>query len=482
MEYLFDDEWVDQRAGVRRVVGQVRKEPEPVLKPEAPWEQDSVQGCQALLRDRSDGTFRLWYRAKVGTRDDESEPRVFLCYAESRDGVKWERPSLGRFEYQGNQENNIVLELSEGDSVFWNILEDEDEPDPSRRYKAIGFHVTDASFLREPERKRQKGVCVAFSPDGFQWSDPTRVMSTVDLTDSDCVLAQPDPTTGKWTAFFRPRTHPKRRFIGYSQSDDFIRWTYPRMLLTPDGTDDEWVEFYGLTAACFGKWRVGCLWLYHNNPEYSPMTTELVYSRDGMNYRRAVPGTEFIPLGPEGRFDSRMVTSVALVQGDGETLVYYNGTNREHGSDRGMQMQPSRSVEGEEPVTGIGLARITGSNFCGLRADLDGMVETKWLCNYGGAGVRCAVETDPDGWVRAEILDQYGQVIPGWGRDVCQAREAPGGELTFSWGSDDLVGKYGQSSDEGGEVGHVVKVRFLLHKATLFGFLVGDEDAMPEYT
>jgi len=275
MEYLFDDEWVDRKAGVRRVVGQPRKEPEPVLKPEAPWERGGVLGCQALLRDRDKGTFRLWYRAKSGLGVEEGKTRLFLCYAESRDGVEWERPSLDRFEYQGRRENNIILELSEGDSMFWNVLE--------------------------------------------------------------------------------------------------------------------------------------------------------------------------------------------------------------HGSDRGMTMQPSRCVEGEEPTTGIGLARVTGRNFCGLRAGLDGLVETKWLCNYGDAGVRCAAEMDRDGWVRAEILDQYGQVIPGWGRAAFQAREAPGGELRLSWGRDELMGKYGQSSDEGGEVGHVIKVRFYLHKATLFGFQVGDEEAKPEY-
>jgi len=32
MELLFDDEWVDRKAGVRRVLGVPRKEAEPVLQ------------------------------------------------------------------------------------------------------------------------------------------------------------------------------------------------------------------------------------------------------------------------------------------------------------------------------------------------------------------------------------------------------------------------------------------------------------------
>ena len=41
-EFLFDDTWVDRRAGVRRVLGSPVKHPGPVLKPEAPWEADGV--------------------------------------------------------------------------------------------------------------------------------------------------------------------------------------------------------------------------------------------------------------------------------------------------------------------------------------------------------------------------------------------------------------------------------------------------------
>jgi len=33
----------------------------------------------------------------------------FLCYAESRDGVKWYKPDLGLFKFNGSKSNNIVL-------------------------------------------------------------------------------------------------------------------------------------------------------------------------------------------------------------------------------------------------------------------------------------------------------------------------------------------------------------------------------------
>jgi len=224
----------------------------------------------------------------------------------------------------------------------------------------------------------------------------------------------------------------------------------------------------------------------HNNPEYSPMTTELVFSRDGQNYHRAMPRVQFLPLGPEGSADSRVITTFALIERDKEFLLYYHGTNQEHGSDRsragvgGMQM-PKGQVDGGSRKSVLGVARIPGRNLCGLKAEVDGVVETKWLCNYGDAGVQAYAETEKDGWVKAEILDQYGSVIPGWDRDACLVHTDADGRLHFSWGRENMVGGFGQISDKQGKVGHVVSLRFHLHRATLYAFQVGEEGSSPPY-
>ena len=233
-------------------------------------------------------------------------------------------------------------------------------------------------------------------------------------------------------------------------------------------------------------WRVGLLWVMHNNPEFSPMTNELVYSRDGSHYRRAMPRHHFLPLGPEGSADSRMILPMSLVEREDAVLIYYRGTNQEHGSDRspdgigGIQMPPG-SVEGAERRSILGVARVEGRNFCGLRADIDGMVETRWLCNYGNRGVEAWATLNEGGWIKAEILDQYGSTIPGWDRDSCKARLLPGGRMRFQWGSEGMTGSSGQVSARGGRVGHVIKLRFHLKGATLYGFQVGEDRARPRY-
>jgi hypothetical protein len=182
-----------------------------------------------------------------------------------------------------------------------------------------------------------------------------------------------------------------------------------------------------------------------------------------------------------------MITSFALIERDTEFLLYYHGTNQVHGSDRskngigGMQM-PKGQFDGKSRKSILGVARIPGKNFCGLQSEIDGIVETKWLCNYGDAGVQAYAQVEKDGWIKAEILDQYGSVIPGWDRDACLAHRDADGRLRFYWGREDLVGRFGQISDRQGKVGHVVRLRFHLHKATLYAFQVGEEGSSPPYT
>lgn len=474
MELLFDDDALDRTAGVVRVLGTVRKEPAPVLQAERPWEREGFLSMMSPLFDAEEGRFKLWYRAKCGvaagtpaqgvesSERDPARRRVFLCYAESADGLHWERPDLGIVDFRGRRDNNILLELRDADSVFWNVVKDTFDPDPARRYKAAGFDDAPGG----------RGFCVAFSPDGLRWPEPPRlVMSTREVTDSDCILPRRDPDTGKWVAFLRPRTVPKRRFVGWSESADFERWTPPRMLLTPDATDDEWTEFYGLTAACLNGWRVGSLWVYRNNPDCSPMTSELVYSRDGRHYRRVLPRTQFLPLGGDGDFDSRMVWATAIIERGPELLIFYNGCNREHGSDRGMPMQDKHSDPGVR--TGLGLARLPKHHLCGLRAEQGGMIETKWLCQYDAVGVTAFAEIALGGAIEVEVLDQYGKVIPGWDRSVSRLRPAPDGSWRCLWDGG-LDAAYGRASATGGTIGHVIKLRFHLRDATLYGFHVGD--------
>lgn len=101
---------------------------------------------------RVNDEYRMWYGgiSKDGTR---------VCYATSKDGIKWDKPSLGLTNFNGSTSNNIVRFDSEFSTEMNAILvlHDPTDPDPARRFKLLNevnpFHII-----------------AAFSPDGLNWT------------------------------------------------------------------------------------------------------------------------------------------------------------------------------------------------------------------------------------------------------------------------------------------------------------------------
>jgi hypothetical protein len=77
---------------------------EPVLRPERPWEDKSIGFCASVIEH--EGTFKLFYRA------DSHEKGASVCLATSSDGLTWQRPGIGLYEFGGSKDNNIVFRAS----------------------------------------------------------------------------------------------------------------------------------------------------------------------------------------------------------------------------------------------------------------------------------------------------------------------------------------------------------------------------------
>jgi len=62
-----------------------------------------------VLYDEADGVYRMWYRTSDLTLPERDYDSKYLnMYAESEDGLEWERPELGVFDYEGSTANNII--------------------------------------------------------------------------------------------------------------------------------------------------------------------------------------------------------------------------------------------------------------------------------------------------------------------------------------------------------------------------------------
>ena len=90
--------------------------------------------------DPADRRFKMWYTAGYGRA---------TCYAESLDGLEWQRPALDVIPG-----TNIVLNEVRDSSTVWL---DHDEPNPHLRYKMVVF-VQNIRNLRR-----------FVSPDGIHW-------------------------------------------------------------------------------------------------------------------------------------------------------------------------------------------------------------------------------------------------------------------------------------------------------------------------
>jgi hypothetical protein len=373
--------------------------------------------------------------------------------------------------------------------VFWNVIKDPSDPDPARRYKALGFDVSNRTILQS---KEDTGVCVAFSADGLNWPAlPTLVADRTDVSDVACVLPERDPLTGKWTMFARPRTYPKRRFIGYSESSDFVHWTNPELLLGPEAEDAEGLEFYGLRAALIAGWRVGAVWVFPNTPSYATMPSELVYARGPKDFRRAFPRQNWIPRGPRGTYEDNRALPISIIEHGREIFIYYLGRTRPHPADRPQPAVQDAAVKRSvaaglipakgEGKTGIGLARLPWGHFAGLQAENSGLVETKWVSVYDGESVKAIADVDEHGWIQAELVDHTMTVIPGFDRNssTVEVDTADRGKRIFRWKQEGQAPvEYNERSSK---LGHVIKIRFYLHRATLFGFQVGTGQSYPQY-
>ena len=202
LELFVDRHLIDSMKGVRLQL----HAPQPreiALRTDKPWEGPS-SAYVTVFKD--DDRFRMYYRGSGNSKLEVT------CYAESKDGIKWTKPSLGLFEFNGSKENNIV----------WS--------GPPKRV-THNFAAFKDSRPGVPDDQRYKALAglplYAFaSADAVRWrllSDKPVV--TKGAFDSQN-LAFWDPNKKKYVSFFRI-SHQGRRFIASCSSDDFLHWSVP---------------------------------------------------------------------------------------------------------------------------------------------------------------------------------------------------------------------------------------------------------------
>ena len=319
----------------RRVHPPIRDPQAPVLVPEEPWEGLSVTPLHVIF-DGARGVWRMWYQAHDPKLEEErrklgrskygnvGEPQpIYCCYAESADGLRWDRPSLGIYG-----DTNVVFK---GYSyVAGNtFLHRPEAPEPER------WLMVNCEWFSE----QKGGIYIAYSPDGLHWRYPGEEPLIHGESDTwNCIVWNPERrvymlymrgwhcAAVNWPAL--GKGNPRRR-VNYSESADLKHWTEPRQILTPDELDTN--DFYGLQVFRYGDTWLGQLWIYDDD-DGETIEIELIWSRDGVHWSRLPDRQRFITHGRPGDPDGYMVIPAQQPVVLADRLVhYYTGHPNPHG-------------------------------------------------------------------------------------------------------------------------------------------------------
>jgi hypothetical protein len=243
---------------------------------------------------------------------------MHVCYAESEDGIHWQRPELGLVEFKGSRANNILPVVQRCPTV----IRDPHEPDPDRRYKCFG----NAAPIQ-----REEGHLMT-SADGLHWRyqpSPRRYPGTRPYWASEFHSVFRDDRDRDparlWKAYGLFATGPTRRASQLSTSPDGLHWTgYPENpIVDPLQGVSHCIHDF-LVWPEMGRY-VGLLQVGDELHNYE---WELMVSRDGVRFSRVSDGRPFLGRGEAGKWDQGGIQAAIPVRVGDQSWFYYGGREK----------------------------------------------------------------------------------------------------------------------------------------------------------
>jgi hypothetical protein len=446
---LVDDHDVLYRAGTRRVLHPLKRHASnPVIRgKEKPWEISIA--WSSVHRDAKSGRYQLWYQSYAGAAAREKTHSCTISYAESADGITWEKPNLGLFAFNGINETNIVLLANGGKSDRYgaSVVVDPRDPDPSRQYKLAHF-----DFAKDEKGEEFPGLCVAFSPDGIHWTKHAGKPLLIASYGEPAPPPFAGEARGKWwdtplavsdaiDVFYDP---VREVFASYGkcwidgpdgnmywkhaaariESRDFIHWSQPRLVMTPDELDPAYVEFHTTPTFFYNGVYFAAPQILNRADRGGVMDVELAISRDGINFSRPFRTPFWLPKSEGNAFDSGSIftNSSPVMLDDDEFRFYYGGYS-----------QGATGSDDSQLTTGIGLATMPRDRFAGVRpVGKIGQVTLKPIDLAGIKGITINADAS-HGAARVELLNEQGRRLHGFTRDDAQSISGDGLRHAVRW-------------------------------------------------
>ena len=194
-ECFFDTYLIDKERTTAELRLHKLRRREVIMEMNMPWE-GNVCGYHCVFF--AEGKWRMYYRCSM-----EGRKESFVAYAESADGIRWVRPSLGIVEFEGSRDNNIILDLPmlkehdyKGFDNMYVFYDENPDCPTAEKYKMISMWVGHGALL------------LLVSADGIHF-ERSRVLTTDGEFDSQNT-ALFSPEFGKYLCYYRGEHEPDK--------------------------------------------------------------------------------------------------------------------------------------------------------------------------------------------------------------------------------------------------------------------------------
>jgi hypothetical protein len=427
----------------------------PVLEPDKEWEFNKNGPYAAPFSDggwfdEKDNKFKMWYLTGAGP--DQKGLRT--GYAESIDGINWEKPDLGIF---GN--TNIVDNTSRDASTIWL---DKSERDSTKRYKMFMVHATKDNLFP---------MILKYSSDGKHWSKA--VAESGGMLDRSTVFY--NPFLSKWILSMKAKSPIGRSRDYLEQKDEKDLVSLAHKVL--DSVQDANIVFW-----------FGADSLEPRNPSFPDIQPQ-IYNHDAIAYESIMLGFFVVWQGPENNVCEKLG-----IQKRNEVLVGYSrdgfhwsrpshkpfmGVNPTEGAWNWGNVQSvigTPIIKGDslyfyvsgrrlskyswDSYSSTGLATLRRDGFVSMNTNGDGYLITR---NIVFTGNYFFVNADVKGELKVELEDAEGKVISGYSKQDCIPMKINSTKYLISWKNNKSVSKL---------INKKIKIKFYLNNADLYSFWV----------
>jgi hypothetical protein len=382
----------------------------------------------------------------------------YAGYAESKDGIHFQRKNVGMILFNGSRENNLLYDVT--------AFEDPDQPDPAKRYQGFlsGLGTVNRQLLAQLGKTGH--ILSVYSADGIHWKVEEDITGRSPVSDHSVGPSYKDPydiperryksihraynlsgraigmsyaaqVTGPWKGFenvldyaspYREPPYPTKVRSGW-------------LVLEAGGGIGE-DQIYGARV-----WIEDGIYLMGYSACYfdGRYAFSLAMSRDGLNFYRIENGDSSLMVSPAGNWDSGIIAAVAApIKRDHEEWIYYTGAPWHHNTmlrPGGRQSLTGGIFGRPQGYIGIAHVRSHGWTYASVSdAQYPARLDSLPFTVQSGLKRRLFLNWDTGsagGQVSVEVLDAATRLpLPGFSANDCHSlQSSPDIPVTWKGGS-----------------------------------------------